>query len=214
MDSSAIAFSTAEECGIFTFFDRSSSALPPTRPGVHEVDLDRVAVEQLEEPVALQPVPEREERVGAGHAQELALLRLAAGAGPGGLAEHEVRGGLGLGQARDGGDDVLVPVQDEQVVDPADVAGVRVAGQVGQREHRAAVLRVRLLEEVHPSGVVLVHVLQVCAGLGHRAVDVRLEVGVQGERLGEAAVLAGVHLPGGHERDEVVLDRGASRSAW
>jgi len=29
---SAIAFTMAEEVGIFTFFERSSSALPPTRP--------------------------------------------------------------------------------------------------------------------------------------------------------------------------------------
>ena len=38
--------------------------------------------------------------------------------------EHEVRGGLLLVQLGHGGDDVLVPVEDQQVVDRADVARV------------------------------------------------------------------------------------------
>ena len=65
-----------------------------------------------------------------GHPQELALLGGAAGRRAGGLAEHEERGRLLLVQLRDRGDDVLVAVQDQQVVDGPDVARVLVRQQV------------------------------------------------------------------------------------
>src|SRR5436309_3553125 len=72
---------------------------------------------QLQDAVALQPVRHREERIRSGNAKELAFLRGAAGGGPGRLSEHEVRRGLLLIQPGDRRDDVLVPVEDEQVVD-------------------------------------------------------------------------------------------------
>ena len=62
--------------------------------GVHQVDVDRVSPQQFEEAVALKVVRQREERVGAGHAQRLAGLVLAARARALGLAEHEVGSGL------------------------------------------------------------------------------------------------------------------------
>src|SRR5919106_6367151 len=55
----------------------------------HEVDAERVLGEQLEEAVALQVVREREERVRARDAEELALLGGAPGGRPGRLPEHE-----------------------------------------------------------------------------------------------------------------------------
>src|SRR6266568_449155 len=53
-------------------------------PGVQHERLDLVAAKQLEHPVAHVGHVAREERVGAGDAQELALLVLAAGRGAGG----------------------------------------------------------------------------------------------------------------------------------
>jgi hypothetical protein len=140
-------------------------------------------------------------------AKELARLGRAAGARAGRLAEHEVRGRLLLVELRDRRDDVLVAVEDQQVVDGADLHWVAVPGQVAHPEHRAAVLRVGLLEEVHLAVRTLVHVLQVRARLDDGAVDVGLEVGVQAERFREAPVLGPVRVAAGHERDEVVLHR-------
>ena len=90
--------------------------LPAHPAGVHDVDLDRVALEQLQEAVALVVVVHREERVGARDAQELALLVLAAGRGAGGLAEHEEGRGLRALQLGHRRDHVLVAVQDQQEV--------------------------------------------------------------------------------------------------
>ena len=84
--------------------------------GVHQIDLERMLLEQLEEAVALQVVRHREERVRARHAQELARLVGAARARALRLAEHEVgrcARPLELGDCRD---HVLVAVQDEQEV--------------------------------------------------------------------------------------------------
>src|SRR5262249_6726874 len=67
----------------------------------------------------------------------------------GGLPEHEVPGGLRLREPGHRRDDVLVPIQDQQVVGGGDLGGVHERTEVGEREHRAAVLRVRGLEEVH-----------------------------------------------------------------
>jgi hypothetical protein len=64
-------------------------ATDPSR--VEQVGLDRMRREQLEDPIALEPVGEREERVRAGDPEELARFRGAPRRGPGGLAEHEVR---------------------------------------------------------------------------------------------------------------------------
>src|SRR5881396_3104157 len=100
-------FTIADECLILTFFERSSSSGPPTR---------RVFMKQLEEAVALEIVRHREERVRAGNAQELARLLGAARARSLGLAEHEEGRCLRPIELRDGGDDVLVPVQDQQEV--------------------------------------------------------------------------------------------------
>ena len=91
-------FTHADVCGIFSFFERSSPSLPPTRPVFSRYVSIGCDAEQLQHAVALEPVGEREERVRAGHAQELALLGGAAGRRAGGLAEHEVRGGLLLVQ--------------------------------------------------------------------------------------------------------------------
>ena len=173
--------------------------------GVQQVRLDRMRREQLQDAIALQPVREREERVRPGDAQEDAGLGGAAGARARGLAEHEVRGGLLLRELGHGRDDVLVPVEDQQVVHRADLARVPVVQQVRHLEHRASVLRVALLEEVHVARVVLVRVLQVRRRLDDRAVDRRFEVGIERERLREAAVLGAVRVPAGHQPDEVVL---------
>src|SRR5207249_12252131 len=71
---------------------RSSDLSHPAR--VQQEHLDGMGRQQLEDAVALEPVRQGEERVGPRHPQELALLGLASGRGAGGLAEHEVRGGL------------------------------------------------------------------------------------------------------------------------
>src|SRR6476619_7193883 len=62
--------------------------------GVQDVDVDRVQREQLEEAIPLEVVREREERVRARDAQELALLVRAARRRARGLAQHEERRGL------------------------------------------------------------------------------------------------------------------------
>src|SRR5713101_4087138 len=59
-------------------------------PGVQHERLNLVVVEQLEHPVAHVGHIAREERVGARHAQELALLVLASGGRARRLAEHEI----------------------------------------------------------------------------------------------------------------------------
>ena len=64
-----------------------------------------------------------------------------------------------------------------------------------------------LVEEIDRAVVSLVDVLEIGGRLGHRAVDRRLEVGVEPERLREAAVLGTEGVPAGHQPDEVVLDR-------
>src|SRR5512132_4154178 len=177
----------------------------PNPPRVQQVGPDRVRREQLEDPVALQAVRQREEGVRAGDPQELAGLGRASGGGAGRLAEHEVGGGLLLIELGDRGDEVLVPVEDQQVVHAPDVHRVAEPGEVVHAEHRAPVLRVALLEEVHLAVFVLVHVLEVGRRLDDRVVDVGLEVGIEAERLREASVLGPVGLAAGHERDEIVL---------
>ena len=109
-------FTIAEECLILTFFERSSSSGAADPAGVHQVDLERVLLEQLEEAVALEVVRHREERVRPGHAEEHARLVGAAGARALRLAEHEEGRCLRPLELRDGRDDVLVPVQDQQEV--------------------------------------------------------------------------------------------------
>ena len=76
-----------------------------------------------------------------------------------GLPEHEVRRGLLLRELRHRRDDVLVPVEDQQVVDRADVLRVLVGEQVAHREDRATVLRVVLVVEVDRAVLGLVDVL-------------------------------------------------------
>ena len=163
--------------------------------------------EQLEQPIALKAMGEREERVRPRDAEELPVLGGAAGRGAGRLTEHEVGGPLLLGEFGDRGDDVLVPVEDQQVVDGADVASVLESEQVAHLEDRAAVLRVVLVEEVDPSVLILVDVLEVRGWLHDGTVDRRFEARVQPEGLREAAVLRAVGVAAGHQTHEVVLDR-------
>src|SRR5436309_12138564 len=72
--------------------------------GVEQVRLDRMRGEQLEQPIALQTMGEREERVRARDAEELPLLCDAAGRGARRLTEHEVGGPLLLGELGDRGE--------------------------------------------------------------------------------------------------------------
>src|ERR1700686_4283697 len=94
-----------------TFLLRSSPSGPPTRPVLSRYTW------KLDESIALLVVEQREERIGAGHTEELSLLLLAARRRPLRLAEHEVEGGLLAIQPRYRGDDVLVAIEDQQVVD-------------------------------------------------------------------------------------------------
>ena len=123
--------------------------------GIQEVGLDRVRGQQLQQAVALQTVGQREERVRSRHTQELAFLGGTSRGGARGLTEHEERRRLLLGQLGDGGDDVLVAVQDQQIVDRPDVARILVGQQVPHLEDRAPVLRVVLVEEVDRAVLVL-----------------------------------------------------------
>ena len=75
-----------------------------------------------------------------------------------------------------------------------------------EREGRAAVLRVRGVVEVDLVAG-LRHVLEVRVRLRDRGVDGRFVVGIDVERLREAAVLGDGHAPVGEPRDEVVLHR-------
>ena len=59
--------------------------------GVEQVDLEVAAVHELQEAISLLLVTEREERIGAGDAQELACLLRAACRRPARLAEHEIQ---------------------------------------------------------------------------------------------------------------------------
>ena len=195
---------------ILTFFERSSSLGAADSPGVHEVDLERVLLEQLEEAVALEVVRHREERVRPRHAEELAGLVRAARARPLRLAEHEEGRCLRPLELGDCRDDVLVPVQDQQEVGLLDLV---VDGRLdhAEREGRAPVLRVARVVEVDVVAV-LRDVLEVRVGLRDRAVDRRLVVGVEPEGLREAAVL-GRHDPAvGHPARRSRPAPGASRS--
>ena len=89
-----------------------------------------MCVQQLEESIALEAVAQREEGVSPGNPQELPLFGLAAGRGARRLSQHEVSRCLDLRQPGHGGDDVLVPVQDEQVVDLPEVLGILVRAEV------------------------------------------------------------------------------------
>src|SRR3954447_911894 len=174
--------------------------------GVHQVHVEVVVAHQLEEAVALVIVVVGPERVRTRHAQDLARLLGAARRGALRLAEHEVRRCLLGVQLRDRRDDVLVAVEDQQEVRRLQLARVRRVDR-RERERRAPVLRVRGVEEVDGAVVVLRDVLEVGLGLGHGAVDRRLVLLRQRERLGEAARLRRVDLAARHHRDEVVLHR-------
>ena len=163
-----------------------------------------MVLEKLEEPVALQVVQHREERIRPGHAQRLAGLLRSARGSPLGLAEHEVRRRLRPFELRDCGNDVLVAIQDQQEVRLGNLSVGRRLDH-GERERRATVLRVALVVEVDVVAM-LGDVLEVRVRLRHRAVDGRLVLGIEPVRLREAAVLGDVDAVG-HPGDEVVLHR-------
>ena len=180
---------------------------PAHAAGVEDEDLEREPVEQLHETVPLHLVKRREERVGPRNPQELSHLVLAAGGGPLGLAEHEIGGGLGAGEAGHRRDDILVPVQNEQRVQSADVVGVPEGAQVAQAEDGAAVLGIAIVVEVHrPVDLPLGHVFEVGRGPDDGGMNRRLVTGVETKGLGEAAVLGGDNAAVREQRGEVVLD--------
>ena len=120
---------------------------PADAPGVEDVDLERMLLEQLEEAVPLQVVRHREEGIRARDAQRLAGLVGPACSGSFRLPEHEEGRCLRPFELRDCGDDVVVLVQDQQKVRLVDLP-VRVRLDHGERESRAPVLRIALVVEV------------------------------------------------------------------
>ena len=82
---------------------------------------------------------QREEGVGARHAQGLTHLVLAAGRGPLRFAKHEIgRGMLGI-EARHSGDDVVVAVENQQDVGRPDLPRILDPPQRRQLKRRAAI---------------------------------------------------------------------------
>src|SRR6266545_5804553 len=104
-------------------------------------------LEQLEEAVALQVVRHGEEGVRARYAQELPGLVGAACACPLRLAEHEEGRCPWPLELRDGGDDVLVPVQDQQEVRLVDLF-VHARLDDTEWKSRTPVLRIARVVEV------------------------------------------------------------------
>ena len=105
------------------------------------------------------------------------------------------------------GDEIVVAIEDQEVIDRLDLARVLVPAERVHAEHGTAVRRVRGVEEVDDAGVVLRDVLEVCLGLADGAVDRRLVLRVERERLREASVLGGDDATARVERDEIVLHR-------
>jgi hypothetical protein len=83
---------------------------------VQQIRLDRMRREEVQETISLESVGEGEERIRPGHPKELALLRRATRGGSRCLAQHEEGGRLLRREPGDRGDDVLVPIEDEQEV--------------------------------------------------------------------------------------------------
>ena len=155
---------------------------------------------------------EREEGIRTGDAEEFACLFSAACRRAARLAEHEVQRSLLPVEACDAGDQVVVTVEDQEVVDRLDLARVLMPAECVHAEDRAAVGRVCGVEEVDDPGVILGHVLEVCLGFADGAVNGGLETRIERERLRKAAVLRGHDAATRIERDEVVLAPACCRS--
>src|SRR5580704_7567300 len=73
-------------------------------------------------------------------------------------------------------------------------------------ENGTAVLCVGHVEEVDLARRILAHVLEIGLGLANGAMNSWLELGIEAERLREAAVFGGDYLAAWIERQKVVLD--------
>ena len=141
-------FTIADECGIFTFFEPLDRLGAADAAGVHQEDLERVLLEQLEEAVALQVVRRGKNGFVPGTRRNLPASAAPPARGALRLAEHEVGRRLRPLELRDGRDDVLVPVQDRGGSAPRSIVALGGRLDHAERERRAAVLRVRGVEEV------------------------------------------------------------------
>ena len=109
---------------------------------------------------------------------------------------------------RDTRDDVLVAVEDQEDIHRPDVAGVLIPTERLEAKRRAPVLRVARVVEIDRTSLNLLRdVLEVGFRFGHGAVDRRLVLRIQTERLGEAAVFRPIDLALRHQGNEVILDR-------